>query len=184
MDHTTSQSTARTSETPAEKPPMEVTEEAKKKHLDLARKQGEALKQALDEMTQNVAQRGEEKAAGHFLVGYAIEKPEGMYVVEDGELQWQEPEGKNIHIEISVRDGADGRFVPALDVELTVLDAEGQEVGTHRQPFLWHPWLYHYGRNWQLPGDGGSIPSWLTSLCRPFLDTMKRTAIATQSRYT
>jgi uncharacterized protein involved in high-affinity Fe2+ transport len=27
-------------------------------------------------------------------------------------------------------------------------------MGTHQVPFLWHPWLYHYGRNWQLPGDG------------------------------
>ncbi len=133
---------------------MEVTEEAKEKHLRLAEEQGSALGQALAEMANNVAQGGEEKAAGHYLVGYAIEKPEGMYHVQDGELEWQEPEGKNIHIEISVRDGADGRFVPALDVELTVLDANGDEVGTHRQPFLWHPWLYHYGRNWHLPGDG------------------------------
>lgn len=139
---------------PAETPPMEVTEEAKQKHLRLAEDQGSALGRALTEMADNVAQGGEEKAAGHYVVGYAIEKPEGMYHVQDGELRWQEPEGKNIHIEISVRDGADGRFVPALDVELTVLDANGNEVGTHRQPFLWHPWLYHYGRNWHLPGDG------------------------------
>lgn len=27
-------------------------------------------------------------------------------------------------------------------------------MGTHAQPFLWHPWLFHYGRNWQVPGDG------------------------------
>lgn len=20
--------------------------------------------------------------------------------------------------------------------------------------FLWHPWLYHYGRNWTVPRDG------------------------------
>ncbi len=26
--------------------------------------------------------------------------------------------------------------------------------GTHDQPFLWHRWLYHYGRNWQVPHDG------------------------------
>lgn len=139
---------------PAEKPPMQVTEEAKAKHLRLAEEQGKALGRALAEMANNVAQGGEEKASGHYLVGYAIEKPEGMYEVQDGELVWREPEDENIHIEISVRDGADGRFIPALDVELTVLDAKGNEVGTHQQPLLWHPWLYHYGRNWRLPGDG------------------------------
>ena len=29
-----------------------------------------------------------------------------------------------------------------------------QEIGTHPLPLLWHPYLYHYGRNWRLPGDG------------------------------
>jgi hypothetical protein len=27
-------------------------------------------------------------------------------------------------------------------------------VGSHIQPFIWHPWLYHYGRNWQVPEAG------------------------------
>ncbi|MEJ2433382.1 MAG: hypothetical protein P8Y53_09515 [Pseudolabrys sp.] len=30
----------------------------------------------------------------------------------------------------------------------------GGQVGTHRLPLLWHPYLYHYGRNWKIPGDG------------------------------
>jgi uncharacterized protein involved in high-affinity Fe2+ transport len=133
---------------------MRVSEEAKENHILLAKKQGQAFKVALDEMTQNVAQTGMEKKAGHYMVGYAVERPEGMYHVRQGELHWQEPEDENIHIEISVRDGADGRFIPALDVKLTVLKADGEMVGTHQQPFLWHPWLYHYGRNWKLPGSG------------------------------
>ncbi len=37
---------------------------------------------------------------------------------------------------------------------MEVLDAEGESVGSHSQPFVWHPWLYHYGRNWQVPGEG------------------------------
>lgn len=141
-------------ETEPQKPPMQVTEEAKKNHLELAREQGAALQAALEEMTGNVAQGGAEKRAGHYLVGYAVEKPEGMYHLKNEELHWQEPQEENIHIEISVRDGGDGRFIPALEVQLTVLDEDGSQVGTHQQPFLWHPWLYHYGRNWKLPGDG------------------------------
>ena len=27
-------------------------------------------------------------------------------------------------------------------------------MGSHLQPFVWHPWLYHYGRNWQVAGEG------------------------------
>ncbi|MCL4302561.1 MAG: iron transporter [Anaerolineae bacterium] len=53
-----------------------------------------------------------------------------------------------------VRDAADGRFIPGLTVYATLLDSAGREIGTHQQPFLWHPWLYHYGRNWHVPGDG------------------------------
>lgn len=140
--------------TAAEKPPMERSDEANEKQHQLARNQGKALEMSLREMSEKVAQRGEEQAFGHFLVGYAFERPEGMYTPENGDLKWHEPEDENVHIEISVRDGADGRFVPALNVTLTVLDADGDEVGTHNQPFLWHPWLYHYGRNWELPGDG------------------------------
>jgi uncharacterized protein involved in high-affinity Fe2+ transport len=35
-----------------------------------------------------------------------------------------------------------------------VKDSKGKRIGKHRQPFLWHPWLYHYGLNWRLPGPG------------------------------
>ena len=48
----------------------------------------------------------------------------------------------------------DGRFIPGLDVTVTVSTADGEELGSHPQRFLWHPWLHHYGRNWTLPGDG------------------------------
>jgi uncharacterized protein involved in high-affinity Fe2+ transport len=133
---------------------MMASEEAATGQLALAENQGEALGKALHEMAANVAQEGKEIAAGNYLVGYAVEKPEGLYVRENGELTWQEPQDKNIHIEISVRDAGDGRFVPALDVELAVYDADDNLIGMHQQPFLWHPWLYHYGRNWKLPGAG------------------------------
>ncbi|MBV9690835.1 MAG: iron transporter [Ktedonobacteraceae bacterium] len=53
-----------------------------------------------------------------------------------------------------VCDGADGRFIPSLSVYTTRIDSKGKEIGTHQQPFLWHPTLYHYGRNWKVPGDG------------------------------
>lgn len=41
-----------------------------------------------------------------------------------------------------------------MRVTVTLLDPDGKEVGTHEQPLLWHPMIYHYGRNWQVPADG------------------------------
>ena len=138
----------------SQQPPMEVTEEAKARHLDLARAQGDALQRALHEMTQNVADGGGEAHVGELLVSYAFEEAEGMWMPEDGELRWHEPEEENIHIEIGVRDAGDGRFVPGLDVQVDVIEPDGTVLGSHKHPFLWHPWLYHYGRNWKVPGDG------------------------------
>jgi Fe2+ transport protein len=142
-----------TQETQTGRPPADPSDEADEGQLRLARAQGEAFGMAVQAMIR-VEARGAEQAVGDYLVGYAVEPAEGMYHLEDGELRWHEPEEENVHLEVVVRDGADGRFVPGLTVDATLLDAAGREVGTHRQPFLWHPWLYHYGRNWRVPGDG------------------------------
>lgn len=135
-------------------PPMRKSDEADAEQLRLARAQGKALGDALEHMTKKEAHDGGETRAGDYRVGYAVEEAEGMWQRKGGELVWEEPGEENLHVEVSVRDGADGRFVPALEVHATLVAPDGTEVGTHRQPFLWHPWLYHYGRNWTVPGDG------------------------------
>lgn len=123
--------------------------------LRMAREQGQALEHALRYMTEREADDGGEKRVGDFLIGYAVAAAEGMYELRDGRLEWEEPdEEENAHLAVSVRDAADGRFIPALSVHATLIDAQGTEVGTSRQPYLWHPWLHHYGRNWCVPGDG------------------------------
>jgi hypothetical protein len=137
-----------------QKPPMKVSEEANRKQLDLAKEQGQAYVKALKHMTEKEAETGGELRVDDYIVGYAVENAEGMYHLMNGSLKWMKPEQENAHIEIAVRDAADHRFVPGLSVRVTVIDQHGREIGTHEQPFLWHPWLYHYGRNWALPGDG------------------------------
>ena len=139
--------------TAVNKPPMETSDEAKQDELDLAKEQGQAFQKTLKYMA-NKESHGESKPAGNYQVSYAIEKAEGLYHKLDGALVWQEPTNENSHIEITVQDGADLRFIPGLTVQVTVLDNTGKEIGSHEQPFLWHPWLFHYGRNWVLPGDG------------------------------
>jgi hypothetical protein len=133
---------------------MRASDEATKEQLQMAKEQGDALGKALHHMVSQEADDGAEKAAGDYVVGYAVEKAEGMYQLVNGELVWQEPGDKNVHLEVSVRDGADGRFIPNLNVQARLIDSSGNDVGLHRQPYTWHPWLYHYGRNWKVPGDG------------------------------
>ncbi len=137
-----------------EKPPMKTSDEAKKNQLEMARQQGEAYVKALKEMANKEADDGGEKRAGQYVVAYAVEKAEGMYRQQNGELRWTEPENENCHVEVSVRDAADNRFIPGLTVHVRLVDENGEEVGRHQQPFLWHPWLFHYGRNWEVPGAG------------------------------
>ncbi|MFP3853247.1 MAG: iron transporter [Anaerolineales bacterium] len=136
------------------KPPMERSDEANLNQLELARSQGKAYVKALRHMVELVADGGEEQRAGDYIVAYAIEGPEGMYHLEGDGLVWREPGDSNLHIEISVRDGSDDRFVYGATVYVTVIDQDGKNVGRHEQPLLWHPWLPHYGRNWKLPGSG------------------------------
>lgn len=136
-----------------QQPPMQASDESTKKQLELARAQGEALQRAVREMTQNEA-HGQLRQVGDYLVGYAVEEAEGLYHRQNGRLVWQEPEDENVHVEVVVADSADQRFIPGLTVHATLIDEQGKEIGTHTQPFLWHPWLYHYGRNWRVPSDG------------------------------
>lgn len=135
-------------------PPMEVSEEAEAHQLELARGQGEAYVAALEEMVNNVASYGDEQRAGDYIVAIAVESAEGMYHLEGGDLVFKEPEEENCHVEVSVRDAADQRFIPGLTIHVRLTASDGRDVGRHLQPFVWHPWLYHYGRNWVVPGDG------------------------------
>ncbi len=129
------------------------SDEANQEQIRLADAQGEAFQHALNQMMR-MDQSAPEKRAGDYLFGCAVEEAEGMWVPQGGKLVWQGPDNENAHIEVVVRDARDGRFLPGLDVRVTLLDSAGREHGTHAQPFLWHPWLYHYGRNWQVPGPG------------------------------
>lgn len=130
------------------------TDEATQRQLHLARAQGDAYGDAVAHMATAVAQDGGEQRAGDYWIGYAVEDAEGMYEWRGGELVWREPGETNLHVEITVRDAGDGRFVPGARVLVTLIDPVGEELGTHEHPLLWHPMIYHYGRNWTTDADG------------------------------
>jgi len=135
-------------------PPMRPSEESSRAQLELADAQGAALQRAVEAMDEEADSGVHASRAGDYDVAVAIEEAEGMWEPNDGGLEWAEPEAENCHVEVCVRDGADGRFVPGLRVSVTLVGPDGTDVGTAEQPFLWHPWLYHYGRNWTVPEAG------------------------------
>lgn len=135
--------------------PMDPTSsEADREQLALGHAQGEAYGRAVHHMVANVAKDGGEQQVDHYIVGYAIEDAEGMYHLQGGELVWHNPQSENAHVEIVVRDASDGRFVPGLNITATLVTPSGEQLGPFSQEFVWHPMLYHYARNWELPEDG------------------------------
>jgi len=142
--------------TRATKPPMDPnTSEATAPQLDRAVAQGDAYRDAVGYLAEHVAQGGGQVLAGNYLVGYAVEDAEGFYEWQgDGEVRWHNPGDANAHIESAVADGADGRFIPELTITVSVVTPDGQELGPHPHPFMWHPMVYHYARDWQLPEGG------------------------------
>lgn len=140
--------------TDARMPPERPSDEGDRRQLELARQEGAAYQRELDYMVEKVAHSGGRRRAGDYVVAYAQEEAEGMYAPRDGGLEWVEPGDENCHLEISVSDAGDQRFVPGLKVVATLSAKDGQQVGPFEVPFLWHPGLYHYGKNVKVPGSG------------------------------
>lgn len=105
-------------------------------------------------MADDFAHEWGEVQLGEYLAAYAVEEAEGMWLPAGADLEWREPDDENAHIEIAGRDAADGRSIPGLKIEATVIEGDGKEIGPHEIPLLWHPYLCHYGRDWPLPADG------------------------------
>ena len=128
----------------------ELTEGGKER----AAEAGDVYRDTVEYFISEVAHTGDTKEVGDYLVGFAQEEAEGMYSLEgEGELTWNAPDEENCHVEVVVADGADGRFVPELDVTAT-LENDDEFEEEFDVPFLWHPSMYHYGKNVEVPGDG------------------------------
>lgn len=139
--------------------PLVPSDEGDHEGLALGRAQGEALTRTIEHMRNDIAHDGREMQAGEYLVVYAVEEAEGIWMPKPGgagggDLEWVEPDAENCHVEVAVRDAADGRLTPTLMVRAAILDGVGNEVESKVLPLLWHPYLYHYGANFTVPGSG------------------------------
>lgn len=134
----------------------EPSDEADESQLRMALAEGYAYRASLEYMATKVADNGAMQEAGDYLVAIAQERAEGMYrPAGGGKLRWSEAGDTNCHLEVSVSDAADHRFIPALGITATLVARHGgTTIGPVEVPFLWHPGLYHYGVNLKLPGDG------------------------------
>ncbi len=127
------------SATPSASPvaPEVPSDEATADQLLLAKQQGDAYGQALAAMANQATVVT--KSAGDFEITLVAEKAEGLYVLQGGKLQWTDPGENNIHLEVAPRDAGDGRFVPGLDIALTLKTSAGDNVGQETMPLVWHP---------------------------------------------
>lgn len=137
---------------PGHHPPMAPSNEATARQLGIARGEGDAYGRALEAMAKEDG--AAVSRAGDFVVAFVNEKAEGMYDLDGDRLVWREAaEDANVHLEVAVADAGDGRFVPQLMVQVEVA-RDGRSVLSAELPFLWHPFLHHYGANASVPDEG------------------------------
>jgi predicted AlkP superfamily pyrophosphatase or phosphodiesterase len=120
--------------------------------IQLEKEQGEAYSKALELMKKETVHQ--EVEINDFIITVLAHGAEGYYVTRlDGALEWRVPQPEeNQHIEVVVRDKQDLRFIPDLSVSCRLFSSDGYLIDEKTQPFIWHPFLYHYGINWELPG--------------------------------
>jgi hypothetical protein len=134
---------------------MRPSDEATREGLRLAREAGEAYQRMVSYFLENVADNGATMQVGDYRVGLALEGAEPLWYPQGDGLELAEPpQQANLHVEVVVTDKDDGRFIPELAVAVTLEAQDGSKVGTWDLPFLWHPTLYHYGRNVGIPHGG------------------------------
>lgn len=124
----------------------------KKRNLAVA--QGDTYTLALDEMKQEDSHAA--KTVDDYIISVACEDAEGMYMYDTtGKLEWMIPDKEdNQHFEVVVQDKDDKRFIPELEISAQLLDSNKKVVAEINVPFIWHPFLFHYGINCKIPKAG------------------------------
>jgi len=135
-------------------PPTDIDSPDEHEQEDLVRRQGRAYQASYDMLM--AADPHVEGVADDYRITASFEPAEGMYgMTSDGALQWHTPgERENQHFEVIVRDREDGRFLPSLEVGLRLHDAADRVVAETAVPFIWHPFVFHYGVDGTIPGEG------------------------------
>jgi hypothetical protein len=119
----------------------------------LTDEQLKALVREFDYYVQKDSYQGH-KINGGYLIAFSTEYARNLSFPSKGRPRWQSLKKENAHIGIAVHDEKDLHFIVGLTVTVSVMDSNGNDIGTKIHPLLLRPGLYHYGVNWVLPGDG------------------------------
>ena len=125
--------------------------------MELAASEGSALDLPLAGMLRDPDASGSQIRSGDYKVSVVVQRARGDWEDRDGKLMFISPDsdiGPIAHMDVLVRDAASGRLVPGLSVRATILDSRKRAIDTYSMPFMWHPWMSHYGLNVPVPGNG------------------------------
>lgn len=125
--------------------------------IDLARLEGDAVDRPLVAMLRGPEASGAQVRSGDYIVAAMLQPARGYWNTRGGKLNYSSPNnsvGPVAHLDVSIRDAVTGRFLPGLTVRATILNSRKKEIDTYAMPFMWHPWMNHYGLNVPSPGSG------------------------------
>ncbi|HEY5085964.1 MAG TPA: hypothetical protein VII66_01270 [Gemmatimonadaceae bacterium] len=124
---------------------------------ELAHSEGAAVERSLAEMLHSGRATGSQVRSGDYTVAVAVRRARGYWEARNGKLAYVTPDsnvGPIAHIDVLIRDEATRRFVPGLRVRAMILDSRRREIDTYLMPFMWGPWMNHYGLNVPVPRGG------------------------------
>ena len=140
---------------------MIASDVATKSQLEGAAEEGEAVGRELDWVAREESAASGALAAGDYVVTYLITPADDFYDLEAAQssspAHHTTVQPGSAHVSVVVRDAADGRSVPGLDVRATLRASNGVATRTASLPFGWHPVLNRYGDNMILPGGPFTI---------------------------
>lgn len=122
--------------------------------LAFARAEGDSVDKCITWLLQQPSSTSGQLKAGEYQISYMLTAPEGWYEYNNNAVTWESPQHANAHFWLFVQDGADGRIVPPLDIELTVRATDGSLISRKRLPFAWMPLVNGYGDNVYLSQNG------------------------------
>jgi uncharacterized protein involved in high-affinity Fe2+ transport len=123
----------------------------------LARAEGDAIDRPIAELLRSADASGSQVRSGDYKVAVVVQAARGAWADRNGDLSYESANdniGPIAHLDVSIRDAITGRFIPGLRVRATILDSHKREIDTYAAPFMWHPWMNHYGLNVPVPGKG------------------------------
>jgi hypothetical protein len=125
--------------------------------IDLAKVEGDAVDRPLADVLRVAGAGGSRLRSGDYSVTVLVREARGHWEADGRTLRYVGSDsgvGPIAHLDVIVREAATGRIVPELKVRTTVLNSGRKAIGTYSLPFMWHPWVSHYGLNVPVPGIG------------------------------